>query len=146
VYDFAALIPGTRATWLLVAVALTALFFALFAFICDRTGHAAGASGAADVAIAPSDVAARWVSSQRLETRKVISVSDQVLPRDEPFLAPKPLQYSPPSSRERQERRMQAPPPSFCDWLSWVRRGAAHRTAFNAQAKENHAAGAASVM
>jgi hypothetical protein len=39
VYDFAALVPGTRATWLLVAVALTALFFALFAFICDRTGH-----------------------------------------------------------------------------------------------------------
>jgi hypothetical protein len=39
VYDLAALIPGTRATWLLVAVALTALFFALFAFICDRTGH-----------------------------------------------------------------------------------------------------------
>ena len=39
VYDFAALIPDTRVTWLLVAVALTTLFFALFAFICDRTGH-----------------------------------------------------------------------------------------------------------
>jgi hypothetical protein len=33
------LVAGTGATWLLVAVALTALFFALFAFICDRTGH-----------------------------------------------------------------------------------------------------------
>jgi hypothetical protein len=31
VYDLAALIPVTRATWLLAAVALTALFFALFA-------------------------------------------------------------------------------------------------------------------
>jgi hypothetical protein len=39
VYDFAALIPDARVTWLLVAVALTTLFFALFAFICDRTGH-----------------------------------------------------------------------------------------------------------
>jgi len=39
VHDLAASIPVTRTTWLLVAVALTALFFALFAFICDRTGH-----------------------------------------------------------------------------------------------------------
>jgi hypothetical protein len=38
-YDLAALIPGTRATWLLVAVLLTAFTFALFAAACDRSGR-----------------------------------------------------------------------------------------------------------
>ena len=37
--DFVALIPSTGMAPLLAAVALTALFFALFSFICDRSGH-----------------------------------------------------------------------------------------------------------
>ena len=36
--------------WLLVAVILTALFFALLAFICNRTGHTAIAAFLAAVA------------------------------------------------------------------------------------------------
>jgi len=43
-YDLAALIPGTRATWLLVAVLLTAFTFALFAAACDRSGRTITAS------------------------------------------------------------------------------------------------------
>ena len=38
-YTLALLIPGTGATWLLIAVVFTALTFALFAFAFYRTGH-----------------------------------------------------------------------------------------------------------
>jgi hypothetical protein len=37
--DLAALLPTSKATWLLIATGVATLAFALSAFACDRSGH-----------------------------------------------------------------------------------------------------------